>query len=117
MSKYSHVLTDKAGSNGRRSARNGFFKLLIFVTLLVSPLLYEGGRVCVARWRSMLGTHSEVDTPIWNHVVSAYRSGADEWQYRVGRRIAPGQWSAGMAVPAVIFVAVASTFFLRNTTR
>lgn len=117
MAKYVHVLQEKKARGYPPGSKRGLLKLFLLVSLIVSPLAFEGAKVCVARWRSMLGTHSEVETPIWNNVVAAYRSASDEWYYRVGRGIEPGQWSAGMAVPAVIVVAIASTFFLRNSTR
>ncbi|MGE3819095.1 MAG: hypothetical protein AB7I30_06630 [Isosphaeraceae bacterium] len=117
MAKYTNVLREKSGSDYRSNSRRGLLKLLLVLGLILSPLAFEGVKVVAARWGSILGTHQEVETPIWNQLVAAYRSGADEWYYRVGRGIEPGQWSAGMAVPAVIVVAIASTFFLRNTTR
>ncbi|MBY0395675.1 MAG: hypothetical protein K2X91_04280 [Thermoleophilia bacterium] len=117
MAKYAHVLQDKNNAMRPPGGHRTLVRVVLVLTLLASPLIYEGGRVVFARWQSMMGTYTEVETPVWNQITAAYQSAVDEWDYRVGRNIAPGKWSADMAVPAVIIVAIGSTFFLRNTTR
>ena len=112
MDKYGRVL----GGDDRQPERRRvpWLGLLVVALAVGSPVLFEGGRIVVARWQGMLGTHTEVPTPVLNTLSGLWWTAGDELKYRAPSLLHTGHWSPAMAVPAVIAMALFGSLFLRR---
>jgi hypothetical protein len=111
MPKYTSVL----GLEGRERKKRSAGPWLIFLGLLIaSPLLYEGGRVVVANWYSVLGSPYEVPTPVFDQVALAWRSVSDAVRYRLAAQFNFGRWSPAMAVPVIFAMALFGSLILKR---
>jgi hypothetical protein len=112
MAKYNAVLREQIQPVRRpsRAPRFIFFVLLV----ILSPVAYECGLLCYARWKLILGSYFEPRTPVLDYLSEYWRVfnvGLDGYS-----RLAfnAGPWKPGIAVPGFIFCSVVGTLFLRK---
>jgi hypothetical protein len=113
MGKYGRVLGGD-DQEPRRRRRGPWLALLVVALAVSSPVLFEGGRIVVARWQGMLGSHHEVPTPVLDKISEVWWTAGDELKYRAPALLHTGHWSPAMAVPAVIAMALFGSLFLRR---
>ncbi len=98
-------------------ARRSRAPLAIFLSLglLVSPLLYEGGQVLVARWMTMAGKYHEVRTPVFDAISEWARTANLETRQYTGRVFTGGALRPSTAVPfAIVWAVLMTVVFLRR---
>src|SRR4051794_22042243 len=99
MRKYHDVLQVNAPRTRRSRVPRA---ITLGLCLLVSPLLYEGGKVVVGRWASMAGVHREPETPLLD-MISAWSSDANGQFWRYSSALTNGStWRASTAVPLAV---------------
>ena len=112
MRKYHTVLSDDKPRPARsRSPAYIAFGLL----LLVSPVLYEGGVILLARWQSMTGSYWEPKTPILSALSEHSAVAKLEFMNYALRIFNSGPWRASTAVPfALVWAVMMAVVFLRK---
>jgi hypothetical protein len=88
--------------------------ILLCLVLLASPLIYEGGLICYGNWKSMLGGHVAVQTPVLDYVSGIWHEGKFQTTRRLQPMINGGRWNPSMAVPFALAIAGISAFLLRR---
>ncbi len=112
MRKYQTVLSDERPRRRRSRSPAAF---AIGLLLLVSPVVYEGGVLLLARWQSMTGSYWEPKTPILS-ALSEHSAVAklEFWTY-TSRIFNSGPWRASTAVPfALLWAVMMAVVFLRK---
>jgi hypothetical protein len=85
------------------------------LVLLVSPLVYEGGQVVLAKWQTMAGNYRVPETPILDALGEWSRTGNQEVKLRYSRLLNRGAWKPTTAVPiAIIWATLMAVVFLRR---
>lgn len=72
---------------------------LVLLLLVLSPVLYESSAICVASWKTALGTYTPVETPVLDAIKESWRTGrleAISWLYPVFHSY---PWKASVVVP------------------
>ena len=82
---------------------------------MVSPVIYEGGLILVAKWQILLGTDSVPATPILDALADRWRSADYNVRSQASHTFIHGNWQPGMAVPVTIVWAVVAALILRRT--
>lgn len=77
--------------------------LVITFLLLLSPVLYEAGLLCVASWQGLFGVYPHVKTPVLDVLNGGYESVRfDLWQ-RFSGVFRQGGWKSSYVIPFAIF--------------
>jgi uncharacterized membrane protein len=50
----------------------------LLIILLHSPVLYESFAICIATWKTVLGTYTPVEIPVLNALRESWRTGQPE---------------------------------------
>ena len=82
----------------QRSSRTPVVVLLLLI-LLLSPVLYESSAICVAAWKTTLGTYTHVDTPVLDAIRESWRTGRLEAMSWVRPVFHSYPWKASVVVP------------------
>ncbi len=112
MRKY-HESAPENASRPRRSKLPA--AVLLGLALLVSPLLFEGGKVVLANWVSMTGAYRTPETPLLD-AIGGWSRDADVVARRYWSGLFNGgSWRASTAVPlAVTWALLMGVVFLRR---
>jgi SNF family Na+-dependent transporter len=113
MRKFHPVYNDDAKPSRKRSIVP--IVVVTILLMLLSPLVYEGGLICLSKWQTILGTYTVPNTPILNSLAEWWRTTDQEFRPRASQTLIRGNWNPGMAVPIAIFWATAAGFILRRT--
>ncbi len=111
MRKFQDVLDDP---NMRPRRSRGPMVVLTLLVLLISPLVYEGGSIGLARWQNMYGTYREPRTPILDAISSWSAASHSEVRLQFTRSFLNGHWSPSLAIPMAVTWAGLAAFFLRR---
>jgi hypothetical protein len=91
--------------------------MTIFLGLALAPLVYEASLLCAARWRTMLGEHVQVSTPILDGLANGIdeartwtRRQADVW-------IRDPPWRPSVTIAVALGWAVGAAYLLRGVVR
>jgi hypothetical protein len=96
MRKYTCLEVDE---QPRRRPSRAPAVILLLMILLLSPVLYESTALCIASWKTVLGTYTPVETPILDAIKESWRTGRLEalsW-FRPVFHSYP--WKAAVVVP------------------
>lgn len=113
MRKYHDVLQEKPLRPGRSRVPAA---IVLAFCLLAAPLIYEGGKILVARWLTMTGTYSrEAETPVLDAIAGWSRDAdAGARRYSAGL-LYGGSWRPSTAVPiAITWALLMTVIFLRR---
>ena len=88
--------------------------ILFLLALIVSPLIYEGGSIVVARWQSIYGTYWEPRTPVLSAIAGWSSFSNNEVRRQFTQSFLNGQWSPSLAIPMAVTWAALAAFFLRR---
>ncbi len=100
------------------AAREGPGRRVVMAALLALALAvpaYEGGRVCLARWRSMYGQSTYVETPVTTTLVDSFRAVATPVQKSVGSVLHNVPWNPSLTIPVALAWAFFAIQFLRRS--
>ena len=96
MRKYSCLGVDEG--RGRKGSKLPALVLLV-VLLVLSPVLYEAAAICIASWKTALGSYTVVETPVLSAIRESWRTGrieAASWLYPLTHSY---PWKASVVVP------------------
>ncbi len=88
--------------------------VVLIVSLAITPLIIDGSKVCVARWRAMYGPVPTIQTPAIDfvtEVVSDYRREIGTTTTRFFNNV---PWRAEVVIGGLGLCAVLAGYFLRN---
>jgi hypothetical protein len=72
---------------------------LVLLLLLLSPILYESSAICIAAWKTALGTYTPVETPVLDSIKESWRTGRLEASSWVRPVFHSYPWKASVVVP------------------
>jgi hypothetical protein len=87
----------------RSPMRRATTMLVLFILLILSPVIYESGKLLYANWRSFLGTYTTVETPVLNAISDAWAETSVDLRNRYRGTFARTPWRASVVVPFAIF--------------
>lgn len=88
--------------------------LTILVGILLSPLAYESGLLCYARWRGMTGPIPEVKTPVFDGIVSAAQWVKSDFQDFARPVTRHATWNSTYMIPFIMVCTVIAVVMLRK---
>jgi hypothetical protein len=96
MRKFNYLGIDV--SPRRRPSRMPTVVLLLIILLLL-PVLYESFAICIATWKTVLGTYTPVETTVLNALRESWRTGRLEAVAWVKPVFHSYPWKASVVVP------------------
>lgn len=88
--------------------------LVLIVSLAITPLIIDGSKVCVARWRAMYGPVPTIQTPtldLVSDVISDYRREIRTTTTRFFNNV---PWRADVVISGLGLCAILACYFLRH---
>jgi hypothetical protein len=89
----------------------------ILLGLAVSPLVYDGARVCVGQWRGMRGENPYVETPVFDAVGAGFEAVRLAWHNSVEVVFYNLPWRPEYVMGIAAAWAIGGSFLLRSRWR
>jgi hypothetical protein len=97
-----------------RSKRNFRMIPIIVVSILVVPLLVEGAMICYAQWCEVMGTSTEIHTPITDSMFKCFEDARVSFGESIGPGLHRSLGDASIALPvALVFIVLAMAMLKR----
>jgi hypothetical protein len=91
---------------------------LVFVALLLliglGPLALEGGAICLAKWKEVMGVSANVRTPVLDELQERLHDLSDTFWLQVTPWFRRLPWEPKMVLPAAAIVMAAAMLLLRR---
>jgi|SRR5262245_58699525 hypothetical protein len=113
MRKQAWQIGDAIEEERRRSKLPTIFFVLFLVGGLV-PIVVEGGAICLANWKEVMGVSSDVRTPVIDSVHDNLQSFSDTFWYQITPYFRRLPWDPKMVLPAAAIIMAVAMFMLRR---
>ncbi len=97
-----------------RRRTKGLRVMLVAFGLLMSPIVYDGSRVCAARWRSMYHGDEYVETPVFDTLNEMWYDASRAVQATIHPYFYNLPWKTNIVVPIAAGWAVVTALLLRK---
>jgi hypothetical protein len=98
---------------GRRSRFR--IALIVVLTAIITPPLYEVSLLCMARWHGLYGVIFRVETPVLNAIGSTWTSTIQELHQFADPILFRLPWKASLIVPIAIAWTGLAAWLLRKS--
>jgi hypothetical protein len=87
---------------------------IIVVSILLVPLLVEGAMICYVQWCEVMGSSTEIHTPIIDSMYKCFEDARDGYRESIGPELHRALGDASIALPvALVFIVLAMAMLKR----